>query len=138
MKNILLVDDDIDDTDLFKEALHDINPDVKIFVLHSGLETMKYFQQPGYVEPDIIFIDVNMPIISGWDCLEKIKLDPFLLKIPVIMYSTSSYRGDADKAILMGAVCFFTKPSNYASLKKILSFILTNPSENIQSEIERF
>ena len=79
-----------------------------------------------------------MPIINGWDCLEKIKLDPFLLKIPVVMYSTSSYRGDADKAILMGAVCFFTKPPNYASLKKILSLILANPTGNIQAEIGSF
>lgn len=136
MKYILLVDDDLDDTDLFKEALQEVNPDLEVEILHSGNETLLFLNKADLIKPDIIFIDVNMPLMDGWECLHKIKSIPQISKKPVVMYSTSSYRGDAEKAILMGALCFFTKPSSYSFLKKILTFILSNTTGNIQSQLE--
>lgn len=135
MKQILLVDDDLDDTDLFKEALNEVDKALIIHILHSAPEALLFLNNKDQHKPDIIFMDVNMPLMNGWECLEQIKHSDLLATIPVVMYSTSSYRGDSDKAHEMGALCFFTKPSSYADLKKIIRIIISHHSGNLQEAI---
>src|SRR6188472_3184977 len=110
-KHILLIDDDADDIDLFKEALLEADT----------LATFDYFNDAGQLLtdfkklaklPDIIFLDINMATISGWDCLHYLKESHYLENIPVIMYSTSSHRKEVEQAILEGAWGFVTKPSS--------------------------
>jgi len=137
-KRFLLVDDDLDDTGLFSEALCEIDPDIICYIEHNGRTALERLKDGDFDHPDIIFVDINMPGMNGWQCLTEIKKDERFRKIPVIVYSTSSYSGDADKAIEMGALCFFTKPSNYNLLKEILKAFADNLDGNIVNAISSF
>lgn len=135
VKKFLLVDDDLDDTGLFSEALHEIDPYIVCYVDHNGRTAIDKLKRGEYLLPDIIFIDINMPGMNGWQCLEELNRDLRFRDIPVIMYSTSSYSGDADRAIELGALCFFTKPSDYNLLRDILKTIADNIGGNIADAI---
>jgi CheY-like chemotaxis protein len=137
-KKFLLVDDDLDDTALFHEALHEIDPAIICYIEHSGKAALDKLNSKKFLLPDIIFIDINMPGVNGWQFLEELKKEPKYKKVPVIMYSTSSYTGDAEKAIDLGALCFFTKPSDYNLLKEILKAIADNLDGDLAAAISSF
>ena len=131
-KHILLIDDDTDDIDLFKEALSETNT----------LATLDYFYDAGQLLtdfeklpklPDIIFLDINMATISGWDCLHYLKENQYLDTIPVIMYSTSSHRKEVEQAILEGAWGFVTKPSSYKALVEMLQMVISTPNQELRA-----
>ncbi len=137
-KRFLLVDDDLDDTGLFSEALHEIDPAIICYVEHNGKAALDKLHNKEFYTPDIVFIDINMPGMNGWQFLKELKKEPAFQNIPVMMYSTSSYAGDADRAIDLGALCFFTKPSDYNVLKEILKAIADNLDGNIAEAIHNF
>lgn len=121
---LFLVDDDKDDRELFGEALSEVAPDITFQAAEDGRQALnKLRNRPGQLPPDIIFLDANLPTISGWECLEYFKQNEWLKDTPVIMYSTSSYQRDIDKAMALGALCFISKPVNYTDLKKIVEIV---------------
>lgn len=83
-------------------------------------------------KPDVIFLDLNMPAMSGWQCLAKLKNDTALKNIPVIMYSTSSNPREKEIAIELGATGFVTKPTDFGVLTKILETISTNLNSDLR------
>jgi len=124
---ILLVDDDGDDTWLFMEALRGIDPSIVCICAtdgQEGLDKLKEIEPPG-----VIFLDINMPIMNGWDCLKAIKSNNDFKNIPVIMYSTSSHMEDISKAFDLGILCFFSKPFDFKNLAKTLEVIVSNLKE---------
>lgn len=118
----LLVDDDADDSDLIFEALSEIDPNVKYTYAMEGPEAFSLLEN-GYA-PSVIFLDINMPGMNGWNCLTKLKAEERFKDIPVVMYSTSSYPHEIEKAFKLGALAFFTKPNHYTLLKKNIQIIL--------------
>ncbi len=134
-----LTDDDQDDTDLFREALFDVNPSIEFDFASSGKELVPKLQM-GKFEPQIIFLDINMPGMNGWECLEVLKSKTELKDIPVIMYSTSSSGMEGKKAVNLGALCFFEKPPNFLQLRDFLTLIAASTVEDLKEtlkEIER-
>lgn len=137
-KKFLLVDDDLDDTGLFHEALLELDPKIVCYVEHNGRAALDKLNSREFSLPDIIFIDINMPGMNGWQFLEELKKEPEYREIPVIMYSTSSYTGDAERALDLGALCFFTKPSDYNLLKEILKAVSDNLGGDLANAISAF
>ena len=131
-KFFLLADDDNDDAELFAEALTATGTRVDFFRVEDSLELFKFLSGTQNRKPDIIFLDINMPPISGWQCLTKIKNDDDYKNIPVVMYSTSSYSCDKDIAIELGALGFLTKPSNFKILVEILGRIANTEIRNLK------
>ncbi|MES2829511.1 MAG: response regulator [Bacteroidota bacterium] len=122
-KRILLVDDDTDDQMLFTEALTEIHPFIKCDVANDGVEAINLLsKQPFY---DLIFLDLNMPRMDGFECLQRIKSTNFYKQIPVVILSTSSRKEDSDRSLHLGASRFFTKPSTYQNLFVQLKGILS-------------
>lgn len=137
-KTILLVDDDADDTDLFREALGEINEAITCYNAIDGQEALNKLLDRQITQPDIIFLDINMPGMNGWQCLTYLKGHERFRQIPVIMYSTSSAKRDRDIANDLGALGFLTKPSDYKELKKALGLLTAqNSLEELQSSIEQ-
>jgi CheY-like chemotaxis protein len=134
----LLADDDADDKSLFCEALAEINPRILCHTAADGKEALAILSETQARKPDIIFLDINMPIMDGWQCLGKLKEDTQHKDIPVIMYSTSSYQRDIDLALQNGAFCFFTKPSDYRELRSILRLIATHPVGSLSDVMKEF
>lgn len=88
---ILLADDDTDDTEMFCEALADIDDEVHFLCSANGSELIKRLEQLDKI-PDLIFLDLNMPVMNGWQCLGILKENEKYRPIPVIMISTSSHK----------------------------------------------
>ena len=118
----LLVDDDEDDSDLIVEVIKEIDASVHYTYAMEGPEALALLEKE-YM-PHIIFLDINMPGMNGWQCLTKLKANERTKHIPVIMYSTSSYPHEIAKAFELGALAFFTKPNHYALLKKNMQIVL--------------
>jgi CheY-like chemotaxis protein len=131
-KFFLLADDDCDDADLFREALSSVNTSVDFQHVDDGNGVFEFLSNTTNRRPDIIFLDLNMPAMSGWQCLSKLKNDIYFKDIPVIMYSTSSHQRDKEIAMELGALGFLTKPSDYKSLQKML-YNISNNSEELKS-----
>ena len=112
--HILLVEDNEGDIILTIDAFEESKIDSKISVARNGQEALDFLYKKGSFsnveKPDLILLDINMPIFNGHEVLIKIKQDPILKKIPVIMLTTSSNQQDIDKAYENHANSYITKP----------------------------
>ena len=118
-KNLLLIDDDTDDQEIFLEALKEISHSVHCLVQSAAQEALKKLISKE-IHPDVIFLDVNMPIMNGHQFLTEIKKISDLKNIPVIMFSTTSHTHTIQISKELGAHDFITKPSNFDKLVNIL------------------
>ena len=136
--NILLADDDTDDCLFFKDAVEELKLPVQLTTVHDGEELMHHLLSIANL-PHAIFLDLNMPRKSGFECLAKIKSDPILKNIPVVIFSTSY---DQEKANLLydeGAHYYICKPSDFEELKIVLHRAITLLSQNnLQVSKENF
>jgi CheY-like chemotaxis protein len=135
-KLFLLADDDRDDAELFGEALTVIEPPVNFCHVPDGQAVFTFLNNTANKKPDIIFLDLNMPQMSGWQCLAKLKNDIYLKDIPVIMYSTSTNPRDKEIALELGAIGFVTKPTDFKLLTKVLSAISNTDAESLRKGIK--
>jgi CheY-like chemotaxis protein len=135
-KTILLADDDIDDTTIFCEALQLIDPTIICRCASDGQEAIDILANEE--SPDIIFLDINMPRMNGWECLERIRDMADCKHIPVLVYSTSTHPRDINAALDLGALCFFAKPNNFQELKSILEVVTDNLNSDLLQAISHF
>jgi CheY-like chemotaxis protein len=112
---IMLVDDDADDTLFFENALKKINSVYKCLSAWNGADALAKLRKAKSL-PDFIFMDINMPLMGGRECLAELKKDEKLKNIPVIIYSTSNYEGDMDETRQLGAEYYLVKPFNTVKL----------------------
>ncbi|PSL43145.1 response regulator receiver domain-containing protein [Chitinophaga niastensis] len=120
---LLLVDDDPDDQELFKLALTEIKRAVSCVTASNGQDALDQLTTRACA-PDLIFLDMNMPMMNGLTFLGKIKEIDALKRIPVIIYSTSNEPREISAAKKMGASDFITKPTKFADLCQLLHHIL--------------
>jgi CheY-like chemotaxis protein len=123
-KKFLVIDDDTDDRELFCEALASVDPVIICEQAVDGKEALTRLSSNGTGTPDIIFLDINMPIMDGWQFLQQLKKEDKYKEIPVIVYTTSSLIKDKRIASDLGALCFITKPHAYVRLKDMLGVIV--------------
>lgn len=133
-KKFLLADDDSDDSELFCEAVNEIDESIVCYLAADGGEVLEKLEDKTFDVPDVIFLDINMPEVNGWECLKALKSQPAYRRVPVIIYSTSSAERDIQKAYDLGAAYFLTKPDNYNVLKRFIGQVVQNIHGNL-SEI---
>ena len=126
-KKFALADDDADDAELFAEALAAVNPSISCDYAPNGRALLEKIGNQKAELPDIIFLDINMPEMNGWDSLTELKRHSSLRHIPVVMYSTSSTYRDMQAAKKLGANFFCTKPDSFRQLKSFLENLIENP-----------
>ena len=124
----MLIDDDEDDRDLFEIALEDLDTEVGFTGVGSCCDALDILNNTSET-PDFIFLDLNMPQISGKECLASLKESLRLSKIPVIIFSTSSDPRDIKETKELGAIDFITKPNKTSELTTILKNFILNQSE---------
>ena len=131
-KEILLGEDNPGDVYIVRSSLADSNLAHNFYHVNDGKEVMTYLhQEQGYQNvslPDLILLDLNLPKMSGFEVLEKIKSDPFLRIIPVIILSSSDAQKDIVRSYQLYANSYIVKPSDYIAffmaIKKLESFWL--------------
>lgn len=128
----LLIDDDQDDWFVFQEALSRCNAAAEVHFCGSGEEGLVYLAEN---QPDIIFLDINMPLMTGWEFLtEYKKLHPHS-DVPIVMYSTTSNQQDKVKASELGAACFIVKPDRVNKLRDLLDSLIS-AGENLTDKLQ--
>ncbi|WP_158559311.1 response regulator [Deminuibacter soli] len=130
---ILLVDDDDDDQLFFNDAVQEAHHLVQLFTANNGLDAIQMLNQNPLLV-DAIFMDINMPLQNGFDCLAIIKKNTCLQHIPVIMLSTSSQSKDIQHALQLGATRFISKSQEYVeyktNIKNVLDEVLCKRSDD--------
>lgn len=124
-KNIFLADDDADDREFFADALKEVKQDAVLTESRDGQELMQKLKSPDVQQPDVIFLDLNMPGKSGYQCLEEIRRDSNLKDNIVVIFTTSSLDEDIEKLYNMGANLFITKPTNFLHLKELIGKVFS-------------
>lgn len=119
-KNVLLIDDDEDDHEIFLSAIEEINKEVTCVGIADAAKALEQLEAK-HLNPEIIFLDLNMPVMSGQEFLIEIKKKSALNHIPVIMFSTSASLPTIMLTRELGAVDFITKPQNYDQLVELLT-----------------
>lgn len=121
---ILLADDDRDDRYFFDKALKTLTIPTTLKTVDDGKKLMAYLLKHFEKLPDVLFLDLNMPLKNGSECLAEIKSNKKLKDLPVIIYSTSLHDDVADLLYERGAH-YYVRKTDLAELEKILSIILT-------------
>ena len=123
---IVLIEDDSEDEELFREALLELGIENELRVFHNCLEAWDYLQTTTDM-PLIIFSDVNLPILNGLDFKRRIDADPHLRRksIPFIFYSTSTAQHIVNEAYTQMTVQgFFEKSSHFEEIKKCIKRVI--------------
>ena len=122
-KICFLVDDDLDDHEIFQIALENLDVNIELRTAFDGRDALDRLEKDVLFLPDYIFLDLNMPRLNGLQCLHELKKTERLKNIPVIIYTTSSEERHKSQAIDLGAQEFITKPANVDELSQKLSSI---------------
>ncbi|MBS7231642.1 response regulator [Flavobacterium psychroterrae] len=117
-KNILQIDDDYDDCDFFSEALEEVST-AAYTAIHNPIHALQQLVNQE-VRPDLIFLDINMPIMTGIELLAEIKKKENISHIPIIIFSTSITTEIKNQIKLLGAIDYYIKPNDFSSLKNLL------------------
>jgi CheY-like chemotaxis protein len=119
----LLVDDDIDDREIFLMMAATVGDHIRCETASNGVEALEILQDEAAEKPQYIFLDVNMPKMNGLECLEKIRAIDALKDCRVFMYSTTAEGGVIEKSKSLNAG-FIVKPVNPNELKETLTAII--------------
>jgi CheY-like chemotaxis protein len=123
-KNIFLVDDDVDDQLFFTDALKEIDSTILCSIANNGKEALEQLKSLSSL-PEILFLDLNMPFMNGYECLSQLKNETRLSKIPVVIFTTSNDPKDAEITHQLGAEVFLSKPNEFTLLREKLEKILS-------------
>jgi FOG: CheY-like receiver len=125
--NVLLIEDNYADIRMIQEIFRDFNTELGVNVVTNGVEALKFLNKEeeykNKVDTDLIFLDLNIPLIDGFEVLKKIKNNNELKNIPVLILTTSRAEEDYLKAQELQADCFINKPLYYDEYKTILQHI---------------
>lgn len=123
--HIILADDDEDDRLFFTDAFDELKINTKVNTFNDGVELMDYLNKPEAVLPNVLFLDLNMPRKNGIECLNEIKNDDRFNDIAIAIFSTSSSEEHIEETFIRGANIYIKKPSDFTTLKKVLSDVVT-------------
>lgn len=135
---IALADDDEDDRMFFSDALQEIGIQVNLKMYNDGQALLEGFRKSDEI-PDILFLDLNMPMVSGIEALKEIRNSERFKDIPIIaIYSTSSDEYDKQQCYKLGANAYLTKPSDYNKFVQGLKKIIEIDWEDWNSDDDNF
>ena len=121
-----MADDDKDDFYILKEAAEKAGETLQVSYAANWLELWRFILK---TIPDVLFLDMNMPVKDGMECLQLIRKEKKYDNIPILIYSTSVSRTDIDKAYKNGANYFIVKPDALDDVTSIIKKLLSMGKE---------
>jgi two-component system response regulator len=135
--NILMIDDDQDDHDMFRNSLKEVQIDgfkvteiVKMISVYNGLQALDYLLKRNTYKnnkdplPDFIVLDLNMPIMDGFEVLGQIRAHKELKQVPVYVLTTSRDAAHKQKCLHLNCAGYFSKPSARIGVRTIIEQML--------------
>lgn len=127
---ILLVEDNKGDVEMFRQTLRDVTPACNLSVASDGADALDYlFKRNNFQtapRPQLVFLDLNLPRISGTEALTIIKCDEHLKTIPVVVFTSSHAPSDIQECYARHANCYVVKPFDFkesmSTIKRLVSF----------------
>jgi len=139
IQHIVLADDDDDDCDLFKEALDELLVVPQLTIAKDGQQLMNVLLQNDLTMPDMLFLDVNMPLKNGIECLQDIRETEKLKRLPVVIFSTSAQQWALERVYELRASIYVLKPNSFLKLKDVIRNVLaTDWNKNPQMPRDEF
>ncbi|MEZ4524546.1 MAG: response regulator [Desulfobacterales bacterium] len=121
---VLLVEDSEDDVELTLAALEDSKVKMDIHVVSDGISALRFLRKEGEFHnksrPDLILLDLNLPIMDGREVLKEIRDDPDLTDIPVVVLTTSQNEEDILKMYKLHANCYISKPVDFRQFTQVI------------------
>ena len=127
MKNILIADDDQEDLELFEIALQDTCKEYRLHKALNGIELLELLEKID--NPHMVVLDINMPKMSGIECLRWIRQNKKTADLHVLILSTSDSEKDMQACMAAGANYYLIKPYSFSDLKKITAKICCDTLE---------
>lgn len=122
--SVIITDDDKDDQEFLIKAIKQAGINCEIESAYDGEELMMMLKEKSGKQneklPDLIVLDLNMPLMDGYEVLKELKGSSELKHIPVYILTTSEFEFDKIKSIAYGARKFYSKPLIYTDLVKIV------------------
>lgn len=124
---VLLVEDNEDDVELTLEALKDSKVRMDVHVVFDGVAAMQFLRRQGEYaakpRPDLVLLDLNLPLMDGREVLKEIREDADLTHLPVVVLTTSQNEEDICKAYKLHANCYISKPVDFTQFTEIIKKI---------------
>jgi CheY-like chemotaxis protein len=140
--HILFVDDDANDRELFRLAVRRAALHVSVHTAVDGSEAIAYLEGVGlyadrrcYPVPDLVIVDLKMPLVNGFEFLAWRRASPQFASLPVVVLSGSGRSKDFEQAWSMGATHYLTKPNSLEDLAKILHGTVSRWTGGIPNEM---
>ena len=121
---VYLVDDDYDDLEILQHALVEHSYKGPVLPIDNGKKLIEHLSGNKLSpEPRVIVLDLNMPLLDGFQTLESIRRHPVYNSMPVIIFTASSRKEDEIRAYELGCDCFLTKPSKLSDYATLASLV---------------
>ena len=114
---LLVVDDEPDNVELIRRIVEDSDLPVTFVTAANGDDALTCVRE---VKPDLVLMDLKMPVLDGWETARRLKTDPVTRAIPVIAVTAQAMAGDRERAIGAGCDDYLTKPFRVAELVALL------------------
>jgi CheY-like chemotaxis protein len=125
--NLLLVEDSEDDAFFFKRTLQKSRNGCVVYHVSDGAEAIEYLKNASASDsqslPSIMFLDLKMPVLNGFEVLDWLQGQPFNHQMRVIVLSGSEHQNDKERAAQLGAADYLVKPVNASDLNRFLQDI---------------
>jgi CheY-like chemotaxis protein len=124
--HILLIEDSDTDVKIIQRALREGNIDHRLTVIRDGRHALEYLvglNDPSSdpdLEPDLVLLDLNLPGVDGYQLLARIKSDPLLRILPVVVLTTSRRDEDVLQTYFAGANTYIQKPAEYPHYRELV------------------
>jgi len=112
MKKVLVADDRDTGRELVRRVLENAG-----YEIHEAADGGEALEQARRVRPDLIILDLHMPVLDGFGVIQEIRRDPDFAQTPVMALTASAMMGDRERAIAAGFTGYLTKPIRLAALK---------------------
>ncbi len=137
--SIFLADDNQGDCISFGKVLSEIDLHTRLTFVKNGEQLLQLLGLDPALPPDIIFLDINMPVMNGYECLDEIRRNPQFENVPVVMMSVANDVATVNRAYKHKANLYICKPNSFSKLKSMLQQILAmewdiSPRQVIKSD----
>lgn len=134
---IAIADDDADDRAIFITAANNLNIGVKALEFENGPELVEFLQDTDSSLPEVIFLDLNNPVMDGMECLQIIRGMKKCVGVIVAIYTTSARQNDVDGTYVLGADLYIQKPNSLEELEKCITKVIETRSEYPKGDFSR-